>query len=183
MITFNQLSIPDVVLINPQIFIDERGFFFEAFNQKEFENAIQRNVVFVQDNHSRSTMGVLRGLHYQKEPYQQGKLVRVIHGKIWDVVVDIRKDSKTYGKWIAEELSSENKKQLWIPEGFAHGFITLSKDAEVLYKTNNYYSPEHECSIKYDDPVLNIDWLMNHKEIILNDKDTNAINFKDIMTK
>lgn len=151
------LAIPDVYLIEPQVFGDERGFFFESFNQAEFEQAIGRKVQFVQDNHSKSAKGVLRGLHYQ-DPKPQGKLVRVTQGEVFDVAVDIRKNSPTYGKWIAETLSAENKKQLWIPEGLAHGFLVLSDTAEFLYKTTDYYAPECEQAIIWNDSTLNINW-------------------------
>jgi dTDP-4-dehydrorhamnose 3,5-epimerase len=151
------LAIPDVFLIEPQVFGDERGFFFESFNQAKFEQAIGKKVTFVQDNHSKSSKGVLRGLHYQ-DPKPQGKLVRVTQGEVFDVAVDIREDSPTFGKWVAEILSAENKKQLWIPEGLAHGFLVLSETAEFLYKTTDYYAPEHEKCIAWDDPTLNIPW-------------------------
>ncbi|EIE5778043.1 dTDP-4-dehydrorhamnose 3,5-epimerase, partial [Salmonella enterica] len=135
---------------------DERGFFMESFNQKVFEEAVGRKIEFVQDNHSKSTKGVLRGLHYQVEPYAQGKLVRCIAGEVFDVAVDIRKDSETFGKWVGVNISSENKRQLWIPEGFAHGFLVLSDSADFLYKTSNYYSPIHERGIVWNDPTINI---------------------------
>jgi dTDP-4-dehydrorhamnose 3,5-epimerase len=139
------------------VFGDERGFFFESFNQKVFEEAVGRQVNFVQDNHSRSVRGVLRGLHYQvKQP--QGKLVRVVQGEVFDVAVDIRKSSTTFGQWVGEILSAENKKQLWVPEGFAHGFLTLSETAEFLYKTTDYYAPEFERSILWNDPDIAITW-------------------------
>ena len=151
-------SIPDVKIIEPTIHEDERGFFFESFNQKQFKEAIGRNVTFVQDNHSKSQKGVLRGLHYQLPPCAQGKLVRVVQGEVYDVAVDIRESSPTFGQWIGEYLSAKNKKQLWIPEGFAHGFLTLSNNAEFLYKTTDYYSPKHERTIKWNDRSINIDW-------------------------
>lgn len=151
------LAIPDVFLIEPQVFGDERGFFFESFNQAKFEQAIGKKVTFVQDNHSKSSKGVLRGLHYQ-DPKPQGKLVRVTQGEVFDVAVDIRKNSPTFGKWVAEILSAENKKQLWIPEGLAHGFLVLSETAEFLYKTTDYYAPEFEKCIIWNDPTLNISW-------------------------
>ncbi|EIP1818864.1 dTDP-4-dehydrorhamnose 3,5-epimerase, partial [Salmonella enterica] len=139
----------------------ERGFFMESFNQKVFEEAVGRKIEFVQDNHSKSTKGVLRGLHYQVEPYAQGKLVRCIAGEVFDVAVDIRKDSETFGKWVGVNISSENKRQLWIPEGFAHGFLVLSDSADFLYKTSNYYSPIHERGIVWNDPTININWPIN----------------------
>lgn len=151
-------KIPDVKVIEPCVFEDERGFFFESFNYKKFEKAIGYSVSFVQDNHSKSSKGVLRGLHYQLPPYAQGKLVRVVQGEVFDVAVDVRKSSPTFGKWVGETLSAENKKQLWIPEGFAHGFLTLSETAEFLYKTTKYYAPESERSIRWDDSALKVDW-------------------------
>jgi dTDP-4-dehydrorhamnose 3,5-epimerase len=151
------LAIPDVVLIEPQVFSDDRGFFFESFNRKNFERAIGREVMFVQDNHSRSVRNVLRGLHYQiKQP--QGKLVRVAVGEVFDVAVDVRKGSPTCGEWVGEFLSAQNKKQLWIPEGFAHGFLVLSETAECLYKTTDYWAGEYERTIIWNDPVLGIKW-------------------------
>jgi dTDP-4-dehydrorhamnose 3,5-epimerase len=152
-----RLAIPDVVLFEPRVFGDERGFFFESFNHRRFEEAIGREVEFVQDNHSKSVRNVLRGLHYQVRQ-AQGKLVRVVEGSVFDVAVDLRKGSPTFGHWVGEVLSAENKKQLWVPEGFAHGFVVLSESAEFLYKTTDYYSPEHERCIAWDDPTLAIDW-------------------------
>lgn len=152
-----RLAIPDVVLFEPKVFGDDRGFFFESFNHRQFEAAIGRPAQFVQDNHSRSLKGVLRGLHYQiRQP--QGKLVRVVEGEVFDVAVDIRKDSPTFGQWIGEYLSADNKRQLWVPEGFAHGFVVLSESAEFLYKTTDYYAPEHERCILWNDPQLAINW-------------------------
>jgi dTDP-4-dehydrorhamnose 3,5-epimerase len=154
---FTPLAIPDVIVLEPQVFGDDRGFFFESFNHRQFEDAVGKSVQFVQDNHSRSAKNVLRGLHYQiAQP--QGKLVRVVHGEVFDVAVDIRKNSPTFGKWVGEVLSAENKKQLWVPKGFAHGFVTLSDTAEFLYKTTNYYAPSHERCIKWDDPAIGITW-------------------------
>ncbi len=151
------LAIPDVILFEPKVFGDDRGFFFESFNQAQFEAAIGKKVRFVQDNHSRSAKSVLRGLHYQIKQ-AQGKLVRVVAGEVFDVAVDIRKDSPTFGKWVGEILTAENKKQLWIPEGFAHGFATLSDTAEFLYKTTDYYAPDFERSIQWNDPMIGIQW-------------------------
>jgi dTDP-4-dehydrorhamnose 3,5-epimerase len=151
------LSIPDVVLFEPKVFGDDRGFFFESFNRREFEEMIGRSVTFVQDNHSRSAKNVLRGLHYQiQQP--QGKLVRVVQGEVFDVAVDVRKSSPTFGEWVGEILSAENKKQLWVPEGFAHGFVVLSDTAEFLYKTTDYWAPEFERSIAWNDPAIGIQW-------------------------
>jgi dTDP-4-dehydrorhamnose 3,5-epimerase len=152
------LAIPDVLLIEPQVFGDERGFFFESFNQNKFEEMIGYKINFVQDNHSKSVRGVLRGLHYQLPPKAQGKLVRVVQGEVYDVAVDLRQSSPTFGKWIGETLSANNKNQMWIPEGFAHGFLTLSDTAEFLYKTTDYYAPEYERCIGWDDDSLGIDW-------------------------
>lgn len=176
MITFKQLSIPDVFLLEPQVFNDERGFFYESFNQKEFEQAIGRQVSFVQDNHSKSDQGVLRGLHYQKSPYEQGKLVRVVFGSIFDVAVDLRPNSETFGHWIGEYLSAENKKQLWIPAGFAHGFYTLTDNTEVLYKATNFYHKDSEVSIKWDDAELNIVWPLTEQPK-LSEKDEGSMPF------
>ena len=151
------LAIPDVVLLEPRVFGDDRGFFFESFNQWQFNEAIGQTVAFVQDNHSRSAKNVLRGLHYQiQQP--QGKLVRVVTGEVFDVAVDIRKSSPSFGQWVGEILSAENKKQLWVPEGFAHGFVVLSDHAEFLYKTTDYWAPEFERSIAWNDPAIGIQW-------------------------
>lgn len=166
------LAIPDVVLFEPKVFGDDRGFFYESFNHQEFEAAIGRRVNFVQDNHSRSLHNVLRGLHYQVH-YPQGKLVRVISGEVFDVAVDIRRSSPTFGKWVGERLSAENKRQLWIPEGFAHGFIVLSEDAEFVYKTTAYYSPSDERSIIWNDPTINVRWTATGRPI-LSHKDAQA---------
>jgi dTDP-4-dehydrorhamnose 3,5-epimerase len=151
------LAISDVILFEPRVFGDERGFFFESFNHAQFEVAVGRQVTFVQDNHSRSARNVLRGLHYQIQ-HTQGKLVRVVVGEVFDVAVDIRKSSPTFGQWVGAVLSSENKRQLWVPEGFAHGFVVLSDYAEFLYKTTDYYAPDHERCIRWNDPDLAIDW-------------------------
>ena len=171
------LDIPEVCLIEPKVFGDERGFFFESFNQRQFIEAIGREVNFVQDNHSRSVKGVLRGLHYQIKQ-AQGKLVRVVSGEVFDVAVDLRKSSPTFGKWVGEVLSGENKKQLWVPEGFAHGFLVLSDTAEFVYKTTEYYAPEFERSILWSDPSLNIDWPMDG-EPQLAAKDAAALLFSE----
>ena len=170
-------AIPEVLVIEPKVFGDERGFFFESFNQAKFEAAIGRQVNFVQDNHSKSAKNVLRGLHYQiQQP--QGKLVRVVQGEVFDVAVDIRKSSPTFGKWVGEILSADNKKQLWVPEGFAHGFVVLSESAEFLYKTTDYYAPEYERSIIWNDPVINIQWPLQGAAV-LSQKDQQASAFKD----
>jgi dTDP-4-dehydrorhamnose 3,5-epimerase len=168
------LKIPDVKLIEPDVFEDERGFFYESFNQQKFNEVMGEKITFVQDNHSKSSKGVLRGLHYQEKPFSQGKLVRVVAGKVFDVAVDIRKDSLTYGQWVAEVLSAENYKQLWIPEGFAHGFLTLSDNTEVIYKTSNFYSKKDEKTIFYNDQSLKINWPIELVgNIILSKKDNN----------
>jgi dTDP-4-dehydrorhamnose 3,5-epimerase len=166
------LKIPDLKLIEPDVFEDERGLFYESFNQQKFNKAIGGNIIFVQDNHSKSSKGVVRGLHYQETPFAQGKLVRVIAGEVFDVAVDIRKESTTYGQWVSEILSAENKKQLWIPEGFAHGFLTLSNQAEVVYKTTGFYNKESEQTIRFDDRVINISW--PQEQYILSEKDLNG---------
>ena len=152
-----RLAIPDVILIEPKVFGDARGFFFESFNQRAFNAATGTDYQFVQDNHSRSSQGVLRGLHYQiQQP--QGKLVRVVQGAVFDVAVDIRKSSPTFGQWVGAELSADNHHQLWVPPGFAHGFVVLSETAEFLYKTTDYYAPEFERCIAWNDAALAIDW-------------------------
>lgn len=152
-----RLAIPDVLLIEPRVFGDERGFFFESFNQRAFNQATGLDLQFVQDNHSKSAQGVLRGLHYQVQN-PQGKLVRAAAGEVFDVAVDIRRNSPTFGKWVGQILSADNKHQLWVPPGLAHGFVVLSETAEFLYKTTDYYAPEHERSIAWDDPTLAIKW-------------------------
>lgn len=170
------LAIPDVIVFEPRVFGDDRGFFFESFNHKVFEEVVGRTVRFLQDNHSRSAKGVLRGLHYQiKQP--QGKLVRVTHGEVFDVAVDLRKSSATFGQWVGVLLSAENKKQLWIPEGFAHGFVVLSENAEFLYKTTDYWAPEHERSLAWDDATIGIDWPLEQQPV-LSAKDQKAVSFE-----
>ena len=160
-----RLAIPDVILFEPKVFGDDRGFFFESFNHAQFEEAIGRKVSFAQDNNSKSAKNVLRGLHYQiKQP--QGKLVRVVAGEVFDVAVDIRKNSPTFGKWVGEILTAENKKQLWVPEGFAHGFVVLSDTAEFLYKTTDYYAPQHERCIIWNDTSLNIQWPIQGEPVL-----------------
>jgi dTDP-4-dehydrorhamnose 3,5-epimerase len=171
------LEIPDVLLIEPQVFADDRGFFFESFNQAEFDKTVGGKINFVQDNHSMSVKGVLRGLHYQLPPNAQGKLVRVIQGEVFDVAVDLRRSSATFGQWVGEILSAENKKQLWIPEGFAHGFVTLSDTAELLYKATNFYSPQNEHCIIWNDTTLNIQWPHN-LEIMMSSNDLMGQSFK-----
>jgi dTDP-4-dehydrorhamnose 3,5-epimerase len=151
-------AIPDVKIIEPKVFGDERGYFYESFSQRLFDEAVGKHVDFVQDNHSRSVRGVLRGLHYQLPPFAQGKLVRCTVGEVFDVAVDIRRSSPTFGQWVGVNLSADNKHQLWIPEGFAHGFVTLSEHAEFLYKTTNYYSPAHDRGVLWNDPAIGIIW-------------------------
>ena len=173
-----QTSIADLLIIEPKVFGDSRGFFFESFNRKVFEQLTGRTDCFVQDNHSRSAQNVLRGLHYQiKQP--QGKLVRVVAGEVFDVAVDIRKSSPTFGSWEGLVLSAENKRMLWIPEGFAHGFVVLSEHAEFLYKTTDYWAPEHERSILWNDPDLAIDWQLKGNTPILSKKDQEALPFRE----
>lgn len=170
-------KIPDVLIIEPKVFGDDRGFFYESFNKKKFVEASGVSTEFVQDNHSKSTKGVLRGLHYQiKQP--QGKLVRVCQGEVIDVAVDIRKSSATFGQWVGVNLSAENKRQLWIPEGFAHGFVVLSETAEFLYKTTDYYAPEHERCIQWNDAELAIDWQCDEQPLV-SEKDAQGLSFKD----
>jgi len=160
-----RLAIPDVILFEPKVFGDDRGFFFESFNHAQFEEAIGRKVSFAQDNHSKSAKNVLRGLHYQiQQP--QGKLVRVVAGEVFDVAVDIRKNSPTFGKWVGEILTAENKKQVWVPEGFAHGFMVLSDSAEFLYKTTDYYAPQHERCIIWNDTTLNVQWPIQGEPVL-----------------
>jgi dTDP-4-dehydrorhamnose 3,5-epimerase len=153
-----QTALPGVLLFEPRVFGDERGFFFESFNDKVFTAAVGGPVAFVQDNHSRSSRGVLRGLHYQLPPHAQGKLVRVVRGEVFDVAVDIRAGSPTFGRWVGEVLSEQNKRQLWIPPGFAHGFVTLSETADFLYKTTDFYAPQAERCIAWNDPTIGIRW-------------------------
>ena len=155
--TVTPTAIADVLMLDPQVFGDERGFFMESFNARDFARATGLQVSFVQDNHSKSSRGVLRGLHYQIA-HPQGKLVRVTQGEVFDVAVDLRKSSPTFGRWVAERLSADNKKQMWIPPGFAHGFLVISESAEFLYKTTDYWHPEHERSIVWNDPAIGIDW-------------------------
>jgi dTDP-4-dehydrorhamnose 3,5-epimerase len=158
-------SIPSVLIIEPRVFGDTRGFFFESFNQRAFNLATGLDVNFVQDNHSRSSKGVLRGLHYQiQQP--QGKLVRVVRGSVFDVTVDLRKSSPTFGQWVGVELTEDNHRQLWVPPGFAHGFYVLSDSADFLYKTTDYYAPEFECSLIWNDPTIGIEWPLNTQPII-----------------
>ena len=177
------LSIPDVLLIEPNVYEDDRGFFFESFNQADFEKETNLSPIFVQENHSRSIKGVLRGLHYQLPPKAHDKLVRVVNGEIFDVVVDIRKGSSTFGKWIGEILTDKNKKQIWIPKGFAHGFLVVSESAEIIYKTTEEYAPKYERCIIWNDPKLNIDWGLKGEPILSNkDKKGELINNAEIFS-
>ncbi|KVK77360.1 dTDP-4-dehydrorhamnose 3,5-epimerase [Burkholderia cepacia] len=170
-------AIPDVKIFEPKVFGDARGFFFESFNQRVFEEAVGHSVEFVQDNHSKSAKNVVRGLHYQIN-HAQGKLVRVVAGEVFDVAVDIRRDSPTFGRWVGAVLSAENKRQLWIPEGFAHGFVVVSDAAEFLYKTTDYWHPDAERAIRWDDPTLAIEWPISG-EATVSGKDGAAPAFKD----
>jgi dTDP-4-dehydrorhamnose 3,5-epimerase len=176
---FTKTSIQGIVIIEPRVFGDERGYFLESYNEKEFEQAICK-VSFVQDNESKSSKGVLRGLHFQKPPFNQSKLVRCIAGRVLDVAVDIRKGSPTYGKHVAIELSGENKKQVFVPKGFAHGFSVLSKTAVITYKVDNRYAPESDSGIRYDDTELGIDWGLPQEEVQLSEKDKELPSFKDL---
>ena len=172
---FTHLAIPDVLRIEPRVFGDDRGFFYESFHQARFEEAVGRKVNFVQDNHSKSVQNVLRGLHYQmRQP--QGKLVRVVAGSVYDVAVDLRRSSPTFGQWVGEVLSAENKTQLWVPEGFAHGFVVLSESAEFVYKTTDYYAPEHERCIAWNDPSLAIAWPLSRPPAV-SSKDDQGVMF------
>jgi dTDP-4-dehydrorhamnose 3,5-epimerase len=177
-ITVTPTDLTDVLIIEPKVFGDDRGWFFESFNEKDFSSAVGHSVSFVQDNHSSSKKGVLRGLHYQMEQ-TQGKLVRVCHGAVFDVVVDLRQSSATFGKWVGVELSAENKKQLWIPAGFAHGFLALTEVAEFLYKTTDYWHAPSEKCIIWNDRALAIQWPSIGVEPILNPKDAAGLNWGD----
>lgn len=177
---FEKTEIPDVILIKPKVFGDDRGFFMETYKKSDFEK-FGIDTDFVQDNHSKSVKGVLRGLHFQKEPFAQGKLVRCIKGKIFDVAVDIRRGSPTFKKWVGYELSEENKLMLWIPKGFAHGFLTLSEEAEVIYKVSGAeYNPKSDAGIIWNDPDINIKWPLEEiEEVLLSDKDKNLPTLKN----
>ena len=174
-------AIPDVLILEPKVFGDDRGFFYESYNQQAIQAATGLDVTFVQDNHSKSARNVLRGLHYQVEQ-PQGKLVRVVQGEVFDVAVDIRKGSKTFGLWVGQILSAENKKQLWVPPGLAHGFVVLSETAEFLYKTTDYYAPAHERCIAWNDPDLAINWQMQG-EPLLSAKDAAGAAFRDATSR
>ena len=170
-------DIPDVLIFEPKVFGDDRGFFLESFNAKAFEEATGFLPHFVQDNHSKSAKGVLRGMHYQIEQ-PQGKLVRVVQGEVYDVAVDMRRSSAAFGYWVGTKLSAENKRQMWVPPGFAHGFLVLSDTAEFLYKTTDFYAPQHECCLKWDDPTVGIKWPLDG-EPLLSAKDTAGLAFSD----
>lgn len=170
--TFTRTKIPDVVIIDPQVYGDERGYFLETFNQDELEAFLGFKVHFCQDNESKSSLGVLRGLHYQLHPAAQTKLVRVVRGRVLDVAVDIREGSPTFGQHVAVELSGENKRQLFVPRGFAHGFVVLEDETVFAYKVDNHYSPENDSGLAFDDPALDINWLLEKSELKLSEKDT-----------
>ena len=172
MITLEHTKIDDVKIIKPNILKDDRGYFFESYNESNFSKTFKK-IIFTQDNESKSCFGTLRGLHFQKDPYEQSKLVRVIKGSIQDIAVDIRPNSSTYKKHVSVVLNDENKKQLFIPKGFAHGFLTLSDEAIVAYKVDNFYNSDYDSGVKYDDPSLSIKWKLNKEQIILSDKDKN----------
>lgn len=181
--TKSGLNIDGPLLIKPDLYKDERGFFMESWNMKEFNEKTSEDIIFVQDNHSKSLKNVLRGLHYQSPPYDQGKLVRCINGEIYDVLVDCRKNSETFLEWSGAFLNCKNKLQLWIPSGFAHGFLTMTDSAEVFYKTTNYWSKGHENTIRWDDPLIDIEWPLNGYIPIQSDKDKNAKHLNNIPIK
>ena len=169
-----QTAIPDVLILEPKVFGDERGFFMESFNQKLFNEAVGQPIDFVQDNHSRSSKNVLRGLHYQLPPHAQGKLVRVTNGGVLDVAVDMRQRSATFGQWVSAELTGGNHRMMWIPPGFAHGFLVLSESADFLYKTTDYYAPQSEAALRWDDPTVNISWPLGGEQPVVASKDAQA---------
>ena len=177
---FSRAEIPDVIIIEPDVFSDERGYFFETFKQNDLNHFLGYEVKFCQDNESKSTNGVLRGLHYQEPPFAQAKLVRVIQGSVLDVAVDIRKDSSTFGKHVVIELNDQNKRQLFIPRGFAHGFVALSETVIFSYKVDNYYNREFDRGIAFDDPALEINWKLKKSDIKISDKDLNQPSFESI---
>jgi dTDP-4-dehydrorhamnose 3,5-epimerase len=171
-------ALPGVLILEPRVFGDARGFFFESFNQQAFDAAVGEHVEFVQDNHSRSARGVLRGLHFQKPPHAQGKLVRVTEGQVFDVAADVDPASPHFGQWVGVELSAANHRQLWIPPGYAHGFLVLSERADFLYKTTTYYAPQHEASVRWDDPALAIAWPLDGMVPALSAKDAAALSLR-----
>ncbi|MFW5432123.1 MAG: dTDP-4-dehydrorhamnose 3,5-epimerase [Methylophilaceae bacterium] len=176
-----ETNIPDVLVFEPTVFGDDRGFFYESFNDKVFQEATGEKINFVQDNHSKSVKNVLRGLHYQTENVQ-GKLVRVTQGEVFDVAVDLRRSSPTFGRWVGQRLSSENKNMMWVPPYFAHGFLVLSDTAEFLYKTTDFYSPAYEQSLKWDDPTVGVVWPMEGSTPALSEKDGDGLPFQDAPT-
>ena len=178
---FIETNILDVIIIEPTVFVDTRGYFLESYNQNKFEEVVGK-VSFVQDNESKSSKGVLRGLHFQKPPFAQAKLVRCIEGKVLDVSVDVRKNSKTYGQHVAVELSGENKKQVFIPKGFAHGFVVLSDSAVFAYKSDNTYAPDSDAGIHWNDTSLNIQWTINESEVLVSEKDSKLPFFSEFET-
>ncbi|MCG3189259.1 MAG: dTDP-4-dehydrorhamnose 3,5-epimerase [Burkholderiaceae bacterium] len=175
-------ALPEVLILEPKVFGDERGFFLESFNQRAFDTAVGTHVEFLQDNHSHSQRGVLRGLHYQLPPHAQGKLVRVASGRVFDVAVDMRRSSATFGRWVGTELDASKRRQLWIPAGFAHGFLVLSETADFLYKTTDYYAPAAERAVRWDDPQVAIAWPDAGTPIKLSDKDRTASSFAQAAT-
>lgn len=177
---FKETEISGVFVIEPQLFKDNRGYFFESFNQRKFNEGIGKEINFVQDNQSRSQFGVLRGLHFQRPPFEQSKLVRVLKGEVLDVAVDIRKESPTFGKYFSLILSEENNLQLFIPRGFAHGFVVLSQSADFIYKCDNFYAPDYDSGIIYNDPEINIDWNILKKDIIVSEKDAKLLPLKNL---
>ncbi len=177
---FTELEIKGIWLIEPKIFTDQRGYFMESFKKDLFEQHIGK-VGFIQDNESKSTKGVLRGLHFQKGEFSQAKLVRALRGKVLDVVVDIRKNSPTFGKYVAVELTEDNKRQLYMPRNMAHGFVVLSDEATFSYKVDNIYSPQHEATLAWNDPSINVDWILEEGELILSDKDQLGVSLEEIM--
>lgn len=177
-ILLRDTALPEVKLVEPAVFEDARGFFYESFNARDFAAALGRETVFVQDNHSKSAQGVVRGLHYQIR-HPQGKLVRVLAGEVFDVAVDVRHGSPTCGRWVGARLSAENRRQLWVPEGFAHGFLVLSESAECLYKTTDYWYPEHECCLAWDDPTVAVDWPVGVVSAWLAARDASGTSFAD----
>ena len=177
---FSRAEIPNIIIIEPHVFIDQRGYFFESFKENELNEFLGYDVKFCQENESKSSYGVLRGLHYQESPFAQAKLVRVIKGSVLDVAVDIRKDSSTFGKYVAIELNDQNKRQLFIPRGFAHGFIALSETVIFSYKVDNYYNRELDRGIAFDDPALEINWKLKKSDIKISDKDLNQPSFESI---
>ena len=177
---FSRAEIPNIIIIEPHVFIDQRGYFFESFKENELNEFLGYDVKFCQENESKSSYGVLRGLHYQESPFAQAKLVRVIKGSVLDVAVDIRKDSSTFGKYVAIELNDQNKRQLFIPRGFAHGFVALSETVIFSYKVDNYYNREFDRGIAFDDPALEINWKLKKSDIKISDKDLNQPSFESI---